>query len=70
MIPLPDVMMLPIAAAVNVLENAGILVRIVKTDPCSNKFQLMGDCQYVLRQKFHDGVCHLVVAAKMGKEVQ
>ena len=70
MIPLPDVMMLPIAAAVHVLENAGISFRIVKTDPCSNKFQLMGDCQYVMRQKFHDGVCHLVVAAKMGKEVQ
>lgn len=67
---LPDVLMLPIAAAVKVLEDAGVSVRVVKTDPCSNKFQLMGNCQYVLRQKFHDGVCYLAVAAKMGKEVQ
>jgi hypothetical protein len=62
--------MLPIAAAVKVLEDAGVSVRVVKTDPCSNKFQLMGNCQYVLRQKFQDGVCYLAVAAKMGKEVQ
>ncbi|HWR28501.1 MAG TPA: hypothetical protein VN631_01600 [Negativicutes bacterium] len=70
MSPLPDVLMLPIAAAVTVLAETGILVRIVKTNPCSNKFQMMGDCQYVLRQKYFDGVCYLVVAAKMGKEVQ
>ena len=67
---LPDVLMLPVAAAVTSLKDAGFEVHVVKANPCSNKFQLMGDCQYVLRQKYHDGVCHLVVAAKMGKEVQ
>ena len=70
MISLPDVLMMPVAAAVTVLQDAGLQVRVVKTSPCSNKFRLMGDCQYVLRQKFHEGVCYLVVAAKMGKEVQ
>ena len=65
-----DVLMLPIAAAVTVLTEADVPFRIVKTNPCSNKFQLIGDCQYVLRQNFHEGVCCLVVAAKMGKEVQ
>lgn len=67
---LPDVLMLPVAAAVAVLQDADIPVRIVNTVPCSNKFQLMGDCRYVLRQTFSHGVCYLVVAAKMGKEVQ
>ncbi len=66
----PDVLMLPIAAAVTVLKDAGISARIVKTNPCSNKFTLMSDCQYVLRQHYSGGVCSLVVAAKMGKEVQ
>jgi len=70
MISPPDVLMLPIAAAVEVLKEAGIEAQIVKTNPCSNKFQLMGDCQYVLRQRYVAGVCYLVVAAKMGKEVQ
>ena len=67
---LPDVLMLPLAAAVAVLQDADIPVRVVNTVPCSNKFQLMGDCRYVLRQTFSHGVCYLVVAAKMGKEVQ
>ena len=67
---LPDVLMLPVAAAVDVLTDAGYLVRVVETVPCSNKFQLMGNCQYVLRQNHSEGVCYLVVAAKMGKEVQ
>ncbi len=67
---LPDVLMQPIAAAVSVLNDANIPFRVVSTSPCSNKFQLMGDCQYVLRQKYQEGVCCLVVAAKMGKEVQ
>jgi len=67
---LPDVLMLPLAAAVAVLQDANIPVRLVNTVPCSNKFQLMGDCRYVLRQTFSHGVCYLVVAAKMGKEVQ
>lgn len=67
---LPDVLMLPVAAAVAVLQDADIPVRVVNTVPCSNKFQLMGDCRYVMRQTFSHGVCYLVVAAKMGKEVQ
>ena len=67
---LPDVLMLPVAAAVAVLQDADIPVRVVNTVPCSNKFHLMGDCRYVLRQTFSHGVCYLVVAAKMGKEVQ
>ena len=67
---LPDVLMLPLAAAVAVLQDANIPVRLVNTVPCSNKFELMGDCRYVLRQTFSHGVCYLVVAAKMGKEVQ
>ena len=67
---LPDVLMLPVAAAVAVLQDANIAVHIVNTAPCSNKFQLMGDCRYVLRQTYSHGVCYLVVAAKMGKEVQ
>ena len=67
---LPDVLMLPVAAAVAVLQDADIPVRVVNTVPCSNKFELMGDCRYVLRQTFSHGVCYLVVAAKMGKEVQ
>ena len=67
---LPDVLMLPVAAAVAVLQDADIPVRVFNTVPCSNKFQLMGDCRYVLRQTFSHGVCYLVVAAKMGKEVQ
>ncbi|NMC33219.1 MAG: hypothetical protein GYA36_12300 [Veillonellaceae bacterium] len=67
---LPDVLMLPVAAAVTVLKEAGHTVRLVETAPCSNKFPLLGDCQYVLRQTFSEGVCYLVVAAKMGKEVQ
>jgi hypothetical protein len=70
MISLPDVLMLPIAAAVEVLREAGVESQIAKTSPCSNKFQLMGDYQYVLRQRYVDGICYLVVAAKMGKEVQ
>jgi len=70
MISAPDVLMMPIAAAVKVLNKAGFESQIVKTGPCSNKFQLMGDCQYVLRQRYVDGICYLVVAAKMGKEVQ
>ena len=67
---LPDVLMLPVAAAVKVLNDAGHTARLVETAPCSNKFPLMGDYQYVLRQTFSEGVCYLVVAAKMGKEVQ
>ena len=67
---LPDVLMLPVAAAVAVLHDANIEVRIVNTAPCSNKFQLMGDCRYVLRQTFSVGVCYLVETEKMGKEVQ
>ena len=70
MISSPDVLMMPIAAAVKVLNKEGFESQIIKTEPCSNKFQLMGDCQYVLRQRYVDGICYLVVAAKMGKEVQ
>ena len=70
MISTPDVLMMPIAAAGEVLKKASVEFQIVKTGPCSNKFQLMGDCQYVLRQRYVDGICYLVVAAKMGKEVQ
>ena len=61
--------MLPLAAAVRILTDAGIQFRVVETRPCSTKFVLMGDCQYVLRQNFNEGICHLVIAAKMGKEV-
>ena len=62
--------MLPLAVAENVLTAEGTPYVVIKTSPRSNKFQLLDDCQYVLRQSIHDGVCYLVVAAKMGKEVQ
>jgi hypothetical protein len=62
--------MYPLAAAVKVLTDRNIPVQIVETRPCSNKFILKDDCQYILRQNFRDGICHVVVAAKMGKEVQ
>jgi hypothetical protein len=62
--------MLPLTVAENVLTAEGIPFVVIKTSPRSNKFQLLDDCQYVLRQSIHDSVCHLVVAAKMGKEVQ
>ena len=62
--------MLKLAAAVQILADAGIKFCVAETRPCSNKFVLLGDCQYVLRQTLNEGVCNLVVAAKMGKEVQ
>ena len=65
-----DVLMLPLVTAENVLTAAGIPFVVARTVPRSNKFQLLDDCQYVLRQIMQEGVCHLVVAAKMGKEVQ
>ena len=62
--------MLSVVAAEKILTDEKIPFQIVKTSPCSNKFQLLEDCQYVLRQKVEDGVYYLVVGAKMGKEVQ
>ena len=66
---MPDVLMLPLAAAAQILTDADIKICVVETRPCSNKFLLLGDCRHVLRQTLKEGVCHLVVAAKMGKEV-
>ncbi|MBP8036875.1 MAG: hypothetical protein KAZ05_05060 [Negativicutes bacterium] len=65
-----DVLMLPLVTAEKMLTAAGIPFVVAKSAPRSNKFQLLDDCQYVVRQTMQNGVCHLVVAAKMGKEVQ
>ena len=62
--------MFPLTVAENVLTAEGTPYVVIKTSPRSNKFQLLDDCQYVVRQTMQNGVCHLVVAAKMGKEVQ
>ncbi len=61
--------MLRLSTAEKILTDANIPFKVVKILPRSKKFQLLDDCRYVLRQSFDDGVCHLVVAAKMGKEV-
>lgn len=61
--------MLPLEAAVRVLQDAGIKYCIAETKPCSKQFALLGDCRYVLRQTLHEGKVQLVIAAKMGKEV-
>ena len=62
--------MLPLVTAEKMLTTAGISFIVARSAPRSNKFQLLDDCQYVVRQTMQNGVCHLVVAAKMGKEVQ
>lgn len=64
-----DLLMLRLATAEKILTDANIPFEVVITLPRSKKFQLLDDHHYVLRQSFRDGVCHLVVAAKMGKEV-
>lgn len=62
--------MLPIVSAERILTAANIPFVVASTVPRSNKFQLLDDYRYVVRQTMQYGVCHLVVAAKMGKEVQ
>lgn len=66
---MPDVLMLPLEAAAAILAGAGVNYCVAETRPCANKFVLIGDCRYVVRQTLFEGECHLVVAAKMGKEV-
>lgn len=65
-----DTVALPLSDAIRVIENAGRRYTITKTAPDRVKGELYQDCLYVLRQtEDNEGVCHLIVAAKMGKEV-
>ena len=67
---MPDVLMLPFGSAESMLKAAGFSFVVAQTVPRSNKFQLLNDCRYVVRQTICNDVVYLVVAAKMGKEVQ
>ena len=62
--------MLPLGSAESALKAAEIPYVVACTVPRSNKFQLLNDCRYVVRQTICNDVVYLVVAAKMGKEVQ
>lgn len=66
----PDVLLMQEAAAVDVLRDSGFSVRVLSARPSPDKYPLLADYRYVLRQTVQDGVCLLVVSAKMGKEVQ
>ncbi len=66
----PDVLMLPLATALDTLRVQGIAVEYNTTRPRSKKFNLL-DENFVVRVKWiGEEKCNLVVAAKMGKEVR
>ncbi len=63
-----DVVAKSLYAAEKQLNEAQIQYTVIVTRPTRHISALAEDCFYVIRQQFHDGVYHLVAAAKMGKE--
>ena len=65
-----DILMMPLDAALRILQQQGVSANVVKSRPQSRRFQLIEDKIYVIRQRVNDdGTYELVTAAKMGKEV-
>lgn len=57
-------------AVITELEAQGMRYTITVTSPSRKTFRLEEEQLYVVRQLVDDdGVCNIVVAAKMGKEV-
>lgn len=60
----------PLQEAQTLLESRGFQYSVRITCPPRPTFKVEHECLYVVRQHLAaDGVYHLVVAAKMGKEV-
>jgi hypothetical protein len=65
-----DLVAQPLNEVVNFLQLADIKYIVHITRPTRTTFKVDLDCYYVIKQYFDaDDICHLVVAAKMGKEV-
>lgn len=65
-----DIVAQPLDAAVKLLKTLDIKYEISVTRPTRSIFVVEEDNFYVIRQHIDaDGINHLVVAAKMGKEV-
>jgi hypothetical protein len=62
-----DTVAKPLCIVKKQLDDAQIKYKVSVTSPTRQVFDL-DDFFYVIRQQLHDGVYHLVVAAKMGKE--
>jgi hypothetical protein len=67
---LPDVLLLPLATALRVLDERQIPVQVQIARPRSKKFPLLDDHIVVRAEWTIEEKCNLVVAAKMGKEVR
>lgn len=65
-----DLLAQPLAAARQKLNELNCQYTVKITRPTRNFFAVNDDSLYVIRQRADsDGICHLVAAARMGKEV-
>jgi hypothetical protein len=62
-----DTVAKPLCIVKKKLDDAQIKYTVTITSP-TRQVSDLEDLFYVIRQQLHDGVYHLVVAAKMGKE--
>ncbi|HWR39710.1 MAG TPA: hypothetical protein VN611_09420 [Patescibacteria group bacterium] len=60
----------PLTDALEQIHAAGIPYRVELTSPTRSMFVLDDQLRYIIRQQLDaEGILHLSVAAKMGKEV-
>ena len=65
-----DMVAQPLQSILPELEARQISYTLSMTRPGRQTFPLLDDCLYVVRQTLDDnGIYHIVIAAKMGKEV-
>jgi len=65
-----DLVAYPLPQALALLDNQQLKYVITRTQPIQKNMTVQEDCLYVVRQTLdYEGIYHLAVAAKMGKEV-
>ncbi len=64
-----DVVAKSLYVAEKQLNEAKAQYAVIVTRPTHHVSALTENCFYVIRQQFHGGVYHLVVAAKIGREI-